>query len=191
MNTNIRYTILLMFFFWVGGLHAQEHPAMFFLNNTPAALNLNPARVPNSEFYIDLPVFPKIQVSGDFGPISFQKLFKHDPDRGDSLVFDPTDFANSITKDEQIRGLVNADLLGFGFHVGSSFISLSVGLHAYADVPYSKDLLLFAAKGNNAFLGKTMHLPSQGTQNEYYFISINKCGIQHRYSSQSDRGCTG
>lgn len=158
MRTILRYTIVLAFFFWIEGLQSQEQPAIFFLHNIPATAYSNPARVPNSEFYLDLPVIPKIHVNGDFGQVTFQKLFKHDPNRGDSLVFDPTEFANSLSKDGQIRGLVNLDLLGAGFRVGAGFISLGVGLHAYADVPYSKDLLLFMAKGNDSFLGETMHL---------------------------------
>lgn len=158
MKAIVRYGILCIIVIRFGGHFAYgQHPA-YFLRNATTSLSLNPAKVPNTDFYLNLPVISDFRITGDMGKISFQKLFRKDPNRGDSLVFDPADFVNTLSSSGSVSTLLDIGILGAGFRIGRNFFSFDVGLHTHADLPYSKDLLLFALQGNENFLGKTMYL---------------------------------
>ena len=115
----------------------------------------DPARLPDSRFYITIPALGTTQVSFLNSSFRYKKLFKTDAD-GYPVTITPNRFVNSLAeKNNFFNFSLNEEVFGFGFRVNRLSLGFDYRIRANFDMTYSRDLFGFFINGNMKYVGES------------------------------------
>ena len=137
----ILLTIVFLYLFLLSNnsIKAQYSDISYFMRNTPFSYKMNPAQIPTSTFYINLPILSGINIDFKTSGFSYNDLIKRRDD--DSLYFDFKGLYNSLSNSNYIKMNGNFELFGFGFNAGKkNYISFGVDLNFDTRLRFSRDL---------------------------------------------------
>lgn len=163
------FTSILLF---NNSVKAQYLDITYFMRNTPFSYKMNPAQMPTSSFYVNLPALSGINLDFKTSGFSYNDLIKRRND--DSLYFDFKGFYNSLSNSNYIKLNGNFELFGFGFNVGKkNYISLGVDMNFDSRLRFSRDLFGFLS-GEKTFSNETINVSDKEilSVNSYLSTSI-------------------
>lgn len=135
--------ITIVFFisilFIKNSLKAQYSDITYFMRSTPFSYKMNPAQIPTSSFYLNLPLLSGINLDLKTSGFSYNDLIKRRVD--DSLYIDFKGFYNSLSHSNYFKINGNFEILGFGFNAGKkNYISFGIDLNLDSRLRFSNDL---------------------------------------------------
>jgi len=150
LKRHLAFGILL---FLSSNVIAQNDFTVYNLRNTPQSSYLNPAFIPQYNFFIGLPAISSMSFSFGHSGFAYTDLIHKRSD--DSLFIDMDNMIAKLGKKNFLSVNASADLLSFGFKVKKNWITFNATEKVSARFSYPKDLIRFAVEGNGAFLGET------------------------------------
>lgn len=153
MKKYITYKIIVAFGFalFVLSAKAQQVNTLYFFDNVPVRHYMNPAFQPNSDLYINLPVFGYMNVGVVNNSLSVKDLFYNKNNQTISFLHpdgNKNSFYKRLRPTTKISTGLHTTLLGGGFRLGNDYwtISLSEKVEGQGYIP--KDLFKLLIKGN-------------------------------------------
>lgn len=126
----------------------QSELMLYQLNGTlPESISVNPALFPEYKFSLGLPGISSTYVSVKSGRVSFDNLFASS---GDSLHFNPGQFAGRLDKKNRFDVNSTTQLFLFGVRVRRNFFSVGLNERISGNATYPKSLIQLLAEGNGA-----------------------------------------
>lgn len=136
-----RYIILFFCFVLVAhNLLAQDN-MIFMGRNTPQKFLINPALHPEDRFFISFPIIGGISEQLNTN-IAYSDIFTLNTNNKETIN---ANLINSLKENNQIRNVLNLDILHLGFKIGrkGSYMGISVGARTTLDASISKDVFSF------------------------------------------------
>lgn len=167
---------LALCIFPLGNLTAQKNFSLYSLNETAQAHYLNPAFKPNAKIYISLPLGMQSFGASNSGFNVNHLLQTRAQD--DSLVFDPGNAIDKMSKKNFLTVETYNEIVGFGFAVKDNYFSFSMSNRFQSNLIYPRDLFRFAFEGNGkSYLGERASLDGLGfnlTSYVEYAVGFNR-----------------
>lgn len=138
-----------------GSLKAQNGLSFYHLGkSTPQGNHMNPSFFPDAKFYVSLPALSGIQVSLNNG-FGYEDVFTEIPNT-DSVLLDVDNLLAKLDNGDFLEFNSNISLFQFGMRLGqSSFFTIFANERVSAGIVYPLELLKYAWRGNQEFLGQT------------------------------------
>jgi hypothetical protein len=152
----IVFACLLAYFSGQELVYAQDGNTIYFMNGIPQSQNLNPANIPNCNFYLGFPGLSSIGGSFEIGNFSYNNIFTRRAD--DSLMIDKEKLLSSMDKSNKISTDFSEQFFALGFRIKRNYFTLSLSEITSNNFNYTKDLMTLLLKGNGEFVGKTINL---------------------------------
>lgn len=150
------------------GLKGQNVASHYFLDNLPESSKLNPAFMPNCNFYLDLPGIGSTY-AGLSSDIGFQDVFSMNKTTGLLQVpFNSPDllnsFVNGLNQSSFLETEANINLFGFGFKTDYGYFHFNTSERIISDVrmPSSFFRLNQLANKSNEYYGTSHDLSGLG-----------------------------
>ncbi|CAG5085492.1 DUF5723 family protein [Parvicella tangerina] len=140
-------TILLVLISTVN--FAQEDFLLYSFDNLPQGHYINPAFKPKSKGFLAMPMM-NTYLGASHSGFKLTNLVQIRPD--DSLELRPDIAIDKMADLNYLKGMVNNEIIGFGFTAKESFLSFSVTNKASFRLMYPKDLFRLAFEGNGSTL---------------------------------------
>lgn len=139
---NIKITAIVVMVLMVSAMTGQTNNSLYYMDNLPQASKLNPARMPNCNFYINLPNVAFKTIS-DIGP---QQFITHDNVVNDTLrmpYYNEDLWNNFMDKlNDPISLMFETEVgMGFGFRAGRGYWHFDVSERNIISVNLAKDIL--------------------------------------------------
>ncbi len=153
-------------------IKAQYSDITYFMRSTPYSYKMNPAQIPTSSFYFNLPFLSGINLDFKTSGFSYNDLIKRRDD--DSLYFDFKGFYNSLSNSNYIKMNGNFEILGFGFNAGKkNYISFGIDMNFDSRLRFSRDLFGFLS-GDKTFSNEAIQVSDNEilSLNSYISTSI-------------------
>lgn len=150
---------------------AQNSQVMYYMN-LPQNHLLNPALRPSNSLYIGLPGFSGVSISASNNFLNFSDVFVRG--KADSIMtflhpdFNQDEFMSKIRDKNSIEPRINVPILGLGFNVGETYISLDIIDRVEGNLVIPGDIIRFGLRGNEQFLGSEIDLSSLRGDMKYY-----------------------
>ena len=174
MKKNNRYktTFLLLGFFSLFGLSAQQVNTMYFMENVPVRSYLNPAFQPLSNFYLGFPVLGYTQFSFGNNALALKDVAYNDAN-GKPIWFlnkngDKDKFFNGLKSVTNIQQNYQINILDFGFRTGRAYWSFSITEKAESHINIPKDLFKLLLYGTPDTEKNTYDFTSLGADMTVY-----------------------
>ncbi|MCX6230441.1 MAG: DUF5723 family protein [Bacteroidetes bacterium] len=189
----IRIYILFAFFATLLSMQenatAQDGNTIYFMNSIPQSNYLNPASLPNCNFYLGFPGLSAVGASFEIGNFTYNNMFTRRAD--DSLIIDKDKLLSSMSDNNKISTDFTEQLFAMGFKIKRNYFSFSVTNKFSTNFNYTKALMTLLLKGNEEYIGKTANLSdSKISLNDYmefafgYSREISKkltLGVRFKY----------
>jgi len=127
-------------------LRAQTARSLYFMDNAPARLQLNPALQP-MRGYFNLPVVGAVGASVVSNPLRVEEFIDILEEENDFLQNDAL-FRRLKSKND-LNLVVNTDVLSLGFYSGKGFWTVNVGAKVFVNTSMPKTLFEFARASND------------------------------------------
>ena len=135
---------------------SQHNLTMYNMFTLPQRLEVNPAALPDSRFFISMPGLASVHFLYDNDGFKIKNLVSVDD--SNRLVIHPKDFYNSLNKNNVIGLYTSYDVINFGFKLRKSFISFCLGEKFKSQMSFPRDffgLLIIGNAGDN--LGRQLN----------------------------------
>ena len=129
---------------------AQLNLTMYNMHTLPQRVQVNPAQVSDSRFFISMPGLASIHLL--YGNTGFKIKELVSVDESNRLNIHPITFYNSLNKNNRINVETDWDLINFGFKVRKSNFTVCLGEKVKSQVSFPKDffgLLIIGNAGEN------------------------------------------
>jgi hypothetical protein len=127
-------------------VNAQHNLTMYNMHTLPQRIQVNPAQIPDSRFFISMPGFSSVHML--YGNDGFKLKNLVSVDDSNRLAIRPLDFYNALNKNNRISMDVNYDIINFGFKVRKSYFTVSAGEKVQSQVSFPKDFMGLFIIGN-------------------------------------------
>lgn len=145
MKTNISISGACLLFILLSSisarLNAQTARSLYFIDNAPTRLNLNPALQP-MRGYFNFPVIGAFGTSIVSDPLSVDDFIDIIDQKNDFLQND--ELFNKLKNKNEINFDLTTDILSFGFYAGKGFWTVNVGTKVMLSTSIPKSLFEFA-----------------------------------------------
>jgi len=158
MNKNF-YLLIIALIVSVATAEAQSGGLLLYnMERVPQSNQMNPALFPkDTKMFFTM---PSLDFSAE-SPFSYRDVVVRGQD--DSLRVDLSHFLSKLHRNNKCLLSLNTQLLGFGIKINDSLmITFSTSLRSSFNFNFSRDLINFAVKGNEPYLGKTASLIDNG-----------------------------
>lgn len=122
-------------------LYAQSARSLYFIDNAPARLNLNPALQP-MHGYFNIPVIGAFSASAVSDPLSINDFIDILDQKNGFL--DNDELFNKLKTNNKANLDLNFDILSFGFYAGKGFWTVNLGTKVMFSTSIPKTLFEFA-----------------------------------------------
>lgn len=157
--------VLALMLLFAGNGFAQTDLTLYNMNWTPQSMYQNPAKTPETNINIGLPIISSIYAQGINSGFAWKNLFELD---GDSLNLNVDNMLDKLAQRNYAIGNFNTDYLSVGFRSGQGYFSFNFTEKVSARFTYPKDFFTLAWKGNGAFLGQTADFNGLGVDASGY-----------------------
>jgi hypothetical protein len=148
--------LLLTITGYLSQIKAQNNLTLYNMHTSPQRILMNPAQSSDSRFFIGFPGFSSVHFL--YGNNGFKLKNIVSVNDSNQLVVSPTNFYNSLNKNNSLNLNVNYDILYFGFKARKSFFTIGIGEKVKTQFSFPKDffgLLIIGNAGSN--LGKDLN----------------------------------
>lgn len=165
--------ILLLLLAGSADLRAQMSQSLYFMDRIPQTGLLNPAHQQNHDLFIGLPMISTLNFNAGTNFARFSDMvFKH-PQYDSLITFmhpdaDPSAFTSILRTSNRISPDLYAGFISIGLRRGTSYFSLNIADRALLRTTLPEDFILFALKGNEQFVGRTLDFSDLGVEMTYY-----------------------
>ena len=130
-------------------LNAQNTSTMYFMENIAERNNMNPAFIPNCNFYFDFIVLPNLYMNMETNGLVFNDLlYKQNGIATSFLAQSQIDnFYNSLAPSTRLSFNTNINILSFGFRIKKHYFTFDAGVKAEADAYIPQDVFKLALYG--------------------------------------------
>ncbi len=150
------FVLNLLMAIMIMSLKAQHNLTMYNMHTLPQRIQVNPAAMPDSRFFISMPGLASIHML--YGNDGFKIKNLVSVNDSNQLVISPKSFYDALNKNNMISMDVNFDLIYFGFKARKSFFTVSLGEKVRTRTSFPKDfmgLIIVGNAGDN--LGKDLN----------------------------------
>ncbi len=149
-------TLQIIVLSFVLSVNAQHNLTMYNMHTLPQRIQVNPASIPDSRFFISMPGFASIHML--YGNDGFKLKNLVSVDDSNRLVVHPLSFYNALNKNNRLSTDVSYDIINFGFKIRKSYLTVCLGEKIKSQVSFPKDFLgLFIIGNAGQNLGKDMN----------------------------------
>lgn len=124
-----------------GNLRAQTARSLYFIDNAPTRLNLNPALQP-MRGYFNIPVIGAFGTSVVSDPLSVDDFLDILDQKNDFL--DNDELFHKLKNKNQVNFDLTSDIISFGFYAGKGFWTVNIGTKIMVSTSIPKSLFDFA-----------------------------------------------
>ncbi len=150
------FTLQIIALGFVLSVNAQHNLTMYNMHTLPQRIQVNPASVPDSRFFISMPGFASIHMLYNNDGFKLKNLVSVDD--SNRLVVHPLSFYNALKKDNRLGMDVSYDILNFGFKMRKSYFTVCLGEKIKSQFSFPKDFMgLFIIGNGGQNLGKDMN----------------------------------
>jgi outer membrane protein OmpA-like peptidoglycan-associated protein len=157
MNSRIIKGLLLFNFICSGLLKTQTDFTLYSLDFNPHRVEVNPAFIPQADFYLGLPGLSNIYGNFSNNSFTYRDLIRRKSGT-DSIYFDFNSLLNSMRKTNFITAQATVDWLSFGWLEGRYYISGNITEKLGVRTRFSRELIETAVNGNGPKIGETIDL---------------------------------
>ena len=154
--------LLILLLAGSNSLWAQSVRSLYFIDNAPARLNLNPALQP-MRGYLNLPVVGGFDISAVSDPLSVND-FKDILSQKNGFLENDV-LMGKLKKDNRLNLGISADLLALGFYIGKGFCTMNISTRIMLNASIPKTLFEFARHSND--LQKLINEPDLSVLDEW------------------------
>jgi hypothetical protein len=145
MKKNYCFLVAVLVLF-VMNLQAQTARSLYFIDNAPARLQLNPALQP-MRGYINVPVIGGFGASVVSDPLSVEDFMDILDQENEFLQNDK--LFTRLKNKNNLNLFLNTDLLSLGFYSGKGFWTINAGTKVFVNASIPKTLFEFARNSND------------------------------------------
>lgn len=152
----------------VAGGFAQQHQTLYNIVPVPQRMFANPANLPDSKIFVELPVpYPSMYFGANNTGFKYKDLIHFDAD-GDSLELDVDNMIAKMADKNMLSLDQQTDLLYFGFRVKENYFSVAIRERINARFQYPSDLFSLMWNGNNPELGEVKDFSNLNVDVSHY-----------------------
>jgi len=142
-NSNRMKQLYMAILLFVISVMAYSQDNTFgFLKGVPQTTQLNPAFRPIKGGYLALPAIGGIKLNLSNTGFSWSDVVRHGTgQQADSLIIDLDHLSSALEDDNLLATEASLQILGFGFRIGQTFVSVDVSHRMKARLNYPKSLL--------------------------------------------------
>lgn len=131
---------------------AQTQNSLYFMNGIPQTNRINPARQPQCDFYIGIPILSPLSTQITSDPLVYEDLIYPHPTEDSLITFlhplgDQEAFLNTLKPLNVVLMDTRVSALSLGFLTGAGFFSLDLTVRAEANLFYPGDLARLVLEG--------------------------------------------
>lgn len=151
MKGSIKYIIICLFaILSINNSKAQNTNTLYFMDNIAERNNMNPAFIPNCNFYLDFIFLPNLYMT--FGNNNFIfNDFIYNQNGKPSLFLNSQEnidlFYNSLNPATELKFDFGLNILSFGFKVKKHYFTFDLGVNAEVSTYMPKDIFKLALYG--------------------------------------------
>lgn len=151
---------------------AQNTNTLYFMDNVAERININPAFMPNCNFYLDFIFLPNLYLNAGTNSLTLNDLL-YMQDGKPVTVFSSQEninkIYNTLSPTTNINFNLGLNILSFGFRVKKNYFSFDIGINADANIYLPKDIFKLAFYGTPDANGiNTFNLSSLGIESTLY-----------------------
>jgi hypothetical protein len=136
--------------------YGQNNLTMYNMHTLPQRIEINPAQISDSRFYISMPGFASVHIL--YGNSGFKLRELASVNDSNHLVIHPLKFYNSLNKNNTIGVNSQFELFNIGIKIRKSFLTLSVSERIKSQFSFPKDIIgLFVIGNAGENLGKDLN----------------------------------
>ncbi|MBQ8720566.1 MAG: OmpA family protein [Paludibacteraceae bacterium] len=170
----LKHIIILLVMFLTLGSNgkAQNTNTLYFMDNVAERININPAFMPNCNFYLDFIFLPNLYLNAGTNSLTLNDLL-YMQDGKPVTVFSSQEninkIYNTLSPTTNINFNLGLNILSFGFRVKKNYFSFDIGINADANIYLPKDIFKLAFYGTPDANGiNTFNLSSLGIESTLY-----------------------
>lgn len=151
---------------------AQNTNTLYFMDNVAERININPAFMPNCNFYLDFIFLPNLYLNAGTNSLTLNDLL-YIQDGKPVTIFSSQEninkIYNTLSPTTNINFNLGLNILSFGFRVKKNYFSFDIGINADANIYLPKDIFKLAFYGTPDANGiNTFNLSSLGIESTLY-----------------------
>ena len=147
----IKHIIISVLFLTVGvNLTAQNTNTLYFMDNIAERNNINPAFIPNCNFYLDFIFLPNLYFNAGTNNLTFNDLLFMQNGKPVTILSSQRNidrFYQSLHPTTNANFNLGLNLLSFGFKVKRNYFTFDMGIHADAGIYIPRDVFKLALYG--------------------------------------------
>lgn len=146
--------------------YSQNDRSLYFMPEIPQSRYMNPAVVPNYNFYISIPGISNVKFGLD-NTMHYDDLFQQ---KGDSIYLDRDYLLENLKDKNSINFDAGIELISLGFNVKNNYFSFRLADVGNFNTTITKETIRFFLYGNGSdeYLGKTIDLSGNAINFSYY-----------------------
>ncbi len=152
--TNLDIKLFFLYFLSVYSLNilGQQTNSLYFLESSTLRHKLNPSFQPKNDFYISIPIIGYTSINLGNNSISLKDIVYNENNKTVTFLSQQSSidrFYNKLKANTVIRTNLQSDILGFGFHYKSSYLTFSLTENFVGTLSIPKDAFQLSFYGTS------------------------------------------